>query len=265
MLLQTNNLELEVITHKPEGQPRRPLLFVHGAWHAAWCWEEYFLPFFAKAGYAAHALSLRGHGKSSGSIEGSGLNEFLEDIEKVAATFEQPPVMVGHSLGGFYVLKYLEKKPLPGAILLASMPLDPFQGYTRIAGYLPAKISTIFMKNRLITGPRKPERVRESFFEGSVPPEKLESYISRLCPASMQSFMELLLVKKPDLEKVRRTPLLMLGNTRDPMKRFLFNQEITRQYGGEYQEIAGIGHDMMLDERWQAVAEAMLDWLAKLK
>jgi len=20
-----------------------PLLFVHGAWHAAWCWDEYFL------------------------------------------------------------------------------------------------------------------------------------------------------------------------------------------------------------------------------
>ncbi|PRC62971.1 alpha/beta hydrolase, partial [Mycobacterium sp. ITM-2017-0098] len=20
-----------------------PLLFVHGAWHAAWCWDEHFL------------------------------------------------------------------------------------------------------------------------------------------------------------------------------------------------------------------------------
>ena len=24
-----------------------PLLFVHGAWHAAWCWDENFLGFFA--------------------------------------------------------------------------------------------------------------------------------------------------------------------------------------------------------------------------
>ena len=41
-----------------------PLLFVHGAWHAAWCWEENFLGFFADRGYRALALSFRGHGGS---------------------------------------------------------------------------------------------------------------------------------------------------------------------------------------------------------
>jgi pimeloyl-ACP methyl ester carboxylesterase len=41
-----------------------PLLFVHGAWHAAWCWDERFLDFFADRGYRALAMSLRGHGKS---------------------------------------------------------------------------------------------------------------------------------------------------------------------------------------------------------
>ena len=42
-----------------------PLLFVHGTWHAAWCWDEHFLDFFADKGYRAVALSLRGHGASS--------------------------------------------------------------------------------------------------------------------------------------------------------------------------------------------------------
>ena len=41
-----------------------PLLFVHGAAHAAWCWDEYFLDFFADRGYRAVALSLHGHGAS---------------------------------------------------------------------------------------------------------------------------------------------------------------------------------------------------------
>ena len=41
-----------------------PLLFVHGAWHAAWCWDENFLSFFADKGYRALALSFRGHGDS---------------------------------------------------------------------------------------------------------------------------------------------------------------------------------------------------------
>ena len=42
-----------------------PLLFVHGGWHGAWCWDDHFLEFFAGAGYRAVALSLRGHGNSS--------------------------------------------------------------------------------------------------------------------------------------------------------------------------------------------------------
>ena len=42
-----------------------PLLFVHGAWHAAWCWDEHFLDFFADKGFRAVAVSLRGHGAST--------------------------------------------------------------------------------------------------------------------------------------------------------------------------------------------------------
>jgi hypothetical protein len=30
-----------------------PLLFVHGAAHGAWCWDEHFLDFFAEKGYIA--------------------------------------------------------------------------------------------------------------------------------------------------------------------------------------------------------------------
>jgi pimeloyl-ACP methyl ester carboxylesterase len=44
-----------------------PLLFVHGGEHAAWCWDEHFLDFFADKGYRALALSVRGHGGSSNS------------------------------------------------------------------------------------------------------------------------------------------------------------------------------------------------------
>ena len=29
---------------------RPPLLFVHGAYCAAWCWDEHFLPFLRKMG-----------------------------------------------------------------------------------------------------------------------------------------------------------------------------------------------------------------------
>lgn len=53
-------MQLEIIDHKPKDISKAvPLLFVHGAWHGAWCWEEYFLPYFAEHGYRSVALSLR--------------------------------------------------------------------------------------------------------------------------------------------------------------------------------------------------------------
>jgi pimeloyl-ACP methyl ester carboxylesterase len=60
-------MKLEVTTRTPTGEPRpTPLLFVHGAYCAAWVWDRHFLPFFADRDYEAHALSLRGHGASEG-------------------------------------------------------------------------------------------------------------------------------------------------------------------------------------------------------
>ena len=41
-----------------------PLLFLHGAWHGAWCWEN-FLDFFTREGFVCHALDLEGHGAES--------------------------------------------------------------------------------------------------------------------------------------------------------------------------------------------------------
>ncbi|RLC08454.1 MAG: alpha/beta hydrolase, partial [Deltaproteobacteria bacterium] len=57
-------MKLEVISKYPKGKKHSvPILFIHGAFAGAWCWEEYFLPYFADHGYESHALSLRGHGK----------------------------------------------------------------------------------------------------------------------------------------------------------------------------------------------------------
>jgi non-heme chloroperoxidase len=58
--------DLEVFV-APAGEAHEtPLLFVHGAYTAAWCWDENFLPWFAEQGYAAYAVSLSGHGPAAG-------------------------------------------------------------------------------------------------------------------------------------------------------------------------------------------------------
>jgi pimeloyl-ACP methyl ester carboxylesterase len=108
------------------------LLFVHGAWSTAWCWDEHFLDFFADKGYRAVALSLRGHGASSLSkpLKSCSIADYVDDVHAVADELGSPPVLIGHSMGCLVVQKYLEKHPAPATVLMA---LCTPQGVRRMA------------------------------------------------------------------------------------------------------------------------------------
>ena len=117
--------QLEVLSCEP--QTRRhatPLLFVHGAFAGAWVWDEHFLPWFAAQGYSAHAVSLRGHGGSAGHerIDWYSIHDYVEDVAEVVADLAAAPVLIGHSMGGFVVQKYLERHAVPAAVLMCSVP-----------------------------------------------------------------------------------------------------------------------------------------------
>ena len=56
-------MQLEIIK-KVSLLNKNTILFVHGAYHAAWCWEEHFIPFFYAHGYNVYAMSFRNHGNS---------------------------------------------------------------------------------------------------------------------------------------------------------------------------------------------------------
>lgn len=63
-----SGLNIEVIEQKSvtnkdpdeKSEKRPPLVFVHGSYHAAWCWAEHWLPFFADSGFDCYAVSLLG-------------------------------------------------------------------------------------------------------------------------------------------------------------------------------------------------------------
>ena len=56
---------LELLRRVPSKPTRRPaLLFVHGAYVGAWCWDVHFLRHFAARGFPSYALSLRGMGRA---------------------------------------------------------------------------------------------------------------------------------------------------------------------------------------------------------
>ena len=116
-------MKLDVISRFPAGSRHpTPLLFIHGALHGAWCWDAHFLGYFAHHGYAAHAVNLRGHGNSEGraGLRWVRIADFVEDVAQTVGQLPSAPILIGHSMGGFIIQKYLEDHNVPAAVLLSS-------------------------------------------------------------------------------------------------------------------------------------------------
>ena len=123
----SSGLSIEHLSCGSAANPANPpVLFVHGTFHGAWCWEQNWLARFAAAGIACHAVSLRGTSGSPVVDQKSvKITEHVQDLRAFVETVlpSTPPVLVGHSFGGASVLKYLEAgHPAAGAVLLCAVP-----------------------------------------------------------------------------------------------------------------------------------------------
>ena len=243
-----------------------PLLFVHGSWHAAWCWEEHFLNFFADREYRAVALSLRGHGSSPApkGLRRCSLADFVDDVAEVAAQLPTQPVLVGHSMGGFVVQKYLEHHSAAGAILMQSVPpTGVLRATLRIARHHPMQFAKVNVSLRLAPLVATPKLVRDLFFSASTPDKQVNTYQQRVQDESYRAFLDMLALNLVKPKRVNRVPMLILGAEDDT----IFSQREIRRtaavYGAEAEIFPDMGHDMMLEPGWQLVAERIDGWLTR--
>ena len=257
-------MKLEVITQEPvaEAHPT-PLLFVHGMWHAAWCWSEYFLPYFAQRGYNSHALSFRGHGASEGreQLRCTSVNNFVSDLAQVVEQLDSPPVLVGHSMGGLVVQKYLETHQAPAAVLLGSAPPKGlFPATLRIACRHPLIFLKVNLTFSLIHIVSTPELYKEAFFSAGKNGNELKKYHDKLQDESMRAYIDMLALNLPHPEKVN-APMLVLGATDDNLISANEVEATAKSYNTHAKFFPDMGHAIMLDTGWQAVADSILDWL----
>jgi len=259
---------LEVLDRAPRSaSDKPPILFVHGAWHGAWCWDEHFLDYFAEKGYRSVALSLRGHGNSTApkSMRFCSIADFVDDIDTVATSLPEPPVVIGHSLGGFVVQKYLESHNAPAAVLLAPAPVSGITKFLlRRFKRHPWHTAVALARTRSLRGVGgTPDLARETFFSELTPEADVLRYTALLGEEyALKIAIDMLWLNLPRPNLVT-TPLLILGAGDD----VCFTQQEVRSTAMAYKTDAEffprMSHDMMLDPGWTTVAERIHDWLEK--
>lgn len=241
-----------------------PLLFVHGAWHAGWCWEENFLDHFVERGYRVLAPSLRGHGRSSidKPLWMCSVSDYVSDVSSVIETLPSPPILVGHSLGGFVVQKYLETREAVAAVLMASTPP---RGQLRSLLRSIRRHPWCSTKFTLTASPSDlcgtPGGVRELFFSDQAPDSLVDSFAVRLTSDSSRAVLFDTVIG--DLVKTRRvrTPMLVLGGEADRV----YTPDDVRRTAAAYDTnpifLPGMGHELMLEPGWKVAASHIESWL----
>lgn len=255
--------DLHVVRRDPTHQTHpAPILFVHGAWHAAWCWEEHFLDHFAQKGFRAAALDLRGHGSSParGGFRTRRLRHYVADVAEVAATFDTPPVVVGHSMGGMVVQKYLERHQAPGAVLLASGPPRGVIGVTlRVLRQHPVTFLRMNATWSLYPLVDTHEKARELFFSDALDDVTALGYTARLQDESYVAFLDMLLLDLPRPKRID-TEVLVVGGKQDRIFPPADVHRTATAYGTDAVMFDG-AHDLMLEPCWPEVADHIAGWL----
>lgn len=242
---------------------RPPLLLVHGAWHGAWCWARHFMPHLADAGWAVHALSLRGHGGSAGgSLNRLRLRDYADDVAAVTAELG-PAVLVGHSMGGAVVQRLLCRAHRPAVVAGALLASVPPRGVIRITTQVAREEPAVFaMANltadlgRLVASP---EQVRNLFLSDDADDELVAWVHQRVQKESYLAFLGMLTPhrprSRPDL------PVFVLGAADDRIFTPSEVKATAAAWNTPAHLVPGLAHDVMLDTRWREAADRLLGWL----
>jgi non-heme chloroperoxidase len=239
---------------------------VHGGYADAWCWEPFFLPWFASRGWPAHALSLRGHGASAGAdtLFIAGLDDYVADVEHVASQLDAAPVLVGHSMGAAVLERMMATRPVRGAALMAPVPptgLLPVAG--RLAATRPDYLSHMMGLDPTRLSQRILEALRPFYFSPEVNPVILRQAIAHLNRESPRALFDLSM-RLHWIEPQASSPVFVLGATGDRIAIPADVEATARHHGVHATILPGMGHMLMLEPQWRSAAEAIAAWMETL-
>ncbi|MEP3233002.1 MAG: alpha/beta hydrolase [Hyphomicrobiales bacterium] len=244
-----------------------PVLLVHGAWHGAWCWQDNFLDYFASNGHETCAIDLRGHGNSPAqkAMRWNRVSDYVDDVLSVVETFEHPPIVIGHSMGGF-VCQHLMARTnhLSGVGLLASAPhYGVWDATLRTVKSSPLSFLKANMAMSLYPLVSDPNEAVALFLDEDVEPSKGHAFASKLGDESYFGFLDMLFLNLPKRPQAP-APVCVIGGVSDKLFSPSSQQAIAKHYDGECHIIDGASHNVMMSKHWEKAAETYLSWMKTL-
>ncbi|WP_121711824.1 alpha/beta hydrolase [Streptomyces sp. E5N91] len=253
---------------------RTPVVFVHGAWLHALSWEAWTdrfagLGFLAVApGWPGEAATAREARRAPGPLAGLGLDALTDHYAGIARSFEVPPVIIGHSVGGLVAQHLIAADLGRAAVAIASAPIHqvplPSEGVLLGAsgdGDRPVSLSPSQFHEALANTvtPQESDRLFERY---AVPaPRRLLTDLG--CDGAARSPLA-----GADTGNTSRGPLLLISGQEDRLIPDSVTRAVYKQYGDstavtDLKQFADRAHSLVIDEGWRLVADHVLGWLSE--
>jgi pimeloyl-ACP methyl ester carboxylesterase len=89
---------------------KAPVVLVHGAWQASYAWEEVKTNLTAQ-GYQVIVVNLKGHGDDKTPVSELSFSGYVDQVKAAIDSFNEPVILIGHSLGGAVITQTATQVP----------------------------------------------------------------------------------------------------------------------------------------------------------
>ncbi len=257
---------IAVKASKQSAAKRPPLLFIHGSFCSAPIWRHRFMPFFAAHGHDCYAVTLSGHGENADNwaLHFLGLNDYVKNVCEAIEKIGEPCVLIGHSLGGMIVQKYIEDHSCLGAVLLNSLP--PSGALSSIMHMMNNSPDLFMSLNQvMVFGPEAMnfDMLKRLLVSDDTHPASLAEVHNLFQVESLRVINDVTLFDIPRKRAKEGFPIAVIGGDNDTMIPVSALHETAIFHGADLEIIPGAPHAVMLDKRWKMVAERIRSWMLR--
>jgi pimeloyl-ACP methyl ester carboxylesterase len=252
----------------------KTIVLIHGAWLNAKSWENWKARFEGQ-GYKVLApdwpgdegdpRELRAHPRQE--LAEHSQRDIIASYEAIVRDLDEPPILIGHSLGGVVVQHLLDRglgavgvvidpAPTPGVPLgphaiVSALPVlgDPFSG-GKVITMTPQFFKTRFAQTL-------PEELKDEHYDRYIVPTAGKVYWNGVIG-----------VIHIDWKNPARAPLLLIAGGEDliadaSMTHAIYDKQRQAPSVTEYKLYPARGHWTCLEPGWEEVADFALDWAVR--
>ncbi len=252
---------------------RGTIVMVHCMWGGPWIWDRY-APLLERRGWRCLRPVLRHHDVDPAAppdprLGSVSLLDYAADLEAYVRGLGEPPVLLGHSMGGLLSMMLAARGLGRAAALLT--PGSP-AGVNALTGSVIRSFLGVLLRPAFWKTPMRPSYKAAVYaMLGTLPPEERRATYDRLVHESGRAASELGFWQLDRRHATRvdasgiRCPVLIVSASNDRLTPASVVRKTAALLGPktELREFPGHGHWVVGEPGWEEIAGFVADWLEK--